>query len=65
MITDKAIRRGSFTSVQKLFQRIDHFVARPHLKPASRFTLTAHRQIRSSKSCIDLAHVSVGQGHQR
>jgi len=27
MITDKAIRRGSFTSVKQLVQRIDHFVA--------------------------------------
>ena len=27
MMTDKAIRRGSFTSVKQLVQRIDHFVA--------------------------------------
>lgn len=27
LITDKAIRRGSFTSVKQLVQRIDHFVA--------------------------------------
>jgi putative transposase len=27
LITDKAIRRGSFTSVRQLIQRIDHFVA--------------------------------------
>lgn len=27
LITDKAIRRGSFTSVRQLVQRIDHFVA--------------------------------------
>jgi putative transposase len=27
LITDKAIRRGSFTSVKQLIQRIDHFVA--------------------------------------
>lgn len=27
LITDKAIRRGSFTSVSQLVQRIDHFVA--------------------------------------
>jgi len=26
LITDKAIRRGSFTSVKQLVQRIDHFV---------------------------------------
>ena len=27
LITDKAIRRGSFRSVRELVQRIDHFVA--------------------------------------
>jgi len=27
LITDKAIRRGSFTSVKQMIQRIDHFVA--------------------------------------
>jgi putative transposase len=27
LITDKAIRRGSFTSVKQLVQRIDHFVS--------------------------------------
>ena len=27
LITDKAIRRGSFTSVKQLVQRIEHFVA--------------------------------------
>ena len=27
LITDRAIRRGSFTSVKQLVQRIDHFVA--------------------------------------
>jgi putative transposase len=27
LITDKAVRRGSFTSVKQLIQRIDHFVA--------------------------------------
>jgi putative transposase len=26
LITDKAIRRGSFSSVKQLMQRIDHFV---------------------------------------
>lgn len=26
LITDKAIRRGSFTSVKQLVQKIDHFV---------------------------------------
>jgi len=26
LITDKAIRRGSFTSVKQIVQRIDHFV---------------------------------------
>lgn len=27
LVTDKAIRNGSFTSVKQLVQRIDHFVA--------------------------------------
>jgi putative transposase len=27
LITDKAIRRGSFTSVKQMIKRIDHFVA--------------------------------------
>jgi putative transposase len=27
LITDKAIRRGSFTSVRQLVQRVDHFVS--------------------------------------
>jgi putative transposase len=26
LITDKAIRRGSFISVERLVQRVDHFV---------------------------------------
>lgn len=59
LITDKAIRRGSFTSVKQLVQRIDHFV-------------TAHNEnyrrsgglplpTPSLKSCIDFVHVSAGQ----
>jgi putative transposase len=40
LITDKAIRRGSFTSVKRLVQKIDHFVAHynQNCKP---FTWTA------------------------
>lgn len=40
IITDKAIRRGSFTSVRELVQKIDHFVAHynQNCKP---FTWTA------------------------
>ena len=42
LITDKAIRRGSFTSVKQLVQRIDHFVAayNNHCRPF-RWTATA------------------------
>jgi len=40
LITDKAIRRGSFTSVRDLIGKIDHFVTQynKHCKP---FTWTA------------------------
>jgi hypothetical protein len=40
LITDKAIRRGSFTSVKQLVKKIDHFVAHcdQNCKP---FTWTA------------------------
>jgi putative transposase len=40
LITDKAIRRGSFTSVKQLVQRIDHFVA-SHNQNAQPFRWTA------------------------
>lgn len=40
LITDKAIRRGSFTSVKQLVQRIDHFVAH-HNTQAQPFRWTA------------------------
>lgn len=40
LITDKAIRRGSFTSVKQLVQRIDHFVA-AHNQHAQPFRWTA------------------------
>ena len=40
LITDKAIRRGSFTSVKQLVQRIDHFVA-SHNQNAKPFRWTA------------------------
>lgn len=40
LITDKAIRRGSFTSVKQLVQRIDHFVA-SHNKNCQPFKWTA------------------------
>ncbi|SFQ23258.1 putative transposase [Pseudomonas borbori] len=42
LITDKAIRRGSFTSVKQLVQRIDHFVTsyNSNCKPF-RWTATA------------------------
>ena len=42
LITDKAIRRGSFTSVKQLVQRIDQFVAHHNVnsKPF-RWTATA------------------------
>jgi putative transposase len=40
LITDKAIRRGSFTSVRQLVQRIDHFVA-SHNKNCQPFRWTA------------------------
>lgn len=40
MITDKAIRRGSFTSVKQLVQRIDHFVA-AHNQACQPFKWTA------------------------
>jgi putative transposase len=32
LITDKAIRRGSFTSVRQLVQRIDQFVTHHNIK---------------------------------
>lgn len=42
LITDKAIRRGSFTSVAQLVQRIDHFVACHNENPHPfRWTATA------------------------
>jgi len=43
LITDKAIRRGSFTSVKQLVQRIDHFVTshNQHCQPF-RWTATAN-----------------------
>ena len=40
LITDKAIRRGSFTSVKQLVQRIDHFVA-SHNEKCQPFRWTA------------------------
>ena len=40
LITDKAIRRGSFTSVRQLIQRIDHFV-QSHNKNCQPFRWTA------------------------
>jgi putative transposase len=40
LITDKAIRRGSFTSVKQLVQRIDHFVA-AHNEKCEPFRWTA------------------------
>ena len=40
LITDKAIRRGSFTSVKQLVQRIDHFVT-SHNQNAQPFRWTA------------------------
>jgi hypothetical protein len=59
LITDKAIRRGSFTSVKQLVQGIasssatttrtpNHFAGPPP-------------PIRSLRSCIDFAHVSAGR----
>src|SRR3954463_13622484 len=40
VITDKAIRRGSFTSVKQLVQRIDHFVSH-HNRNCQPFRWTA------------------------
>jgi putative transposase len=40
LITDKAIRRGSFTSDKQLVQRIDHFVT-AHNKTCQPFKWTA------------------------
>jgi putative transposase len=43
LITDKAIRRGSFTSVKQLVQRIDHFVAAHNTNcQPFKWTATAH-----------------------
>jgi putative transposase len=41
LITDKAIRRGSFTSDKQLVQRIDHFVT-AHNKTCQPFKWTAN-----------------------
>jgi putative transposase len=42
MITDKPIRRGSFTSVKQFVQRIDHFVtSRTQSAQPFRWTATA------------------------
>jgi len=42
LITDKAIRRGSFTSVKQLVQRIDQFVKHHNAHSQSfRWTATA------------------------
>jgi putative transposase len=59
LITDKAIRRGSFTSVKQLVQRIDHFVA-AHNANCQPFkgTATADSIL---ENCIGFAHASAGQ----
>ena len=59
LITDKAIRRGSFTSVKQLVQRIDHFVS-AHNANCQPFKWTA-----TADSILEklhrLCHVSAGQ----
>jgi len=59
LITDKAIQRGSFTSVKQLVQRIDYFVAMHNTNcQPFKWTATADSIL---ESCIDFAHVSAGQ----
>jgi hypothetical protein len=68
LITDKAIRRDSFTSVKQLVQRIDHFVDSYNEKcEPFRWVATADSIVENS---IDFAHVLPGQdtsqgGHNR
>jgi AraC-like DNA-binding protein len=59
LVTDKAIRCGSFTSVKQLVSCIDRLVAHhnTHCQPF-RCTATADSIL---KSCIDFAHLSAGQ----
>jgi hypothetical protein len=53
LITDKAIRRGSFTSARQLVRRIDHFVGRQqHQLPA--FQVDCHRRLDSRKAASTL-----------
>uniref|UniRef100_E6PLU4 Transposase, IS630 family n=1 Tax=mine drainage metagenome TaxID=410659 RepID=E6PLU4_9ZZZZ len=56
LITDKAIRRGSFTSVKQLVQR----VVASHNQNCQPFRWTATADSILEK-CIDFAHVSAGQ----
>ena len=59
LITDKAIRRGSFSSVKDLVNKIDHFVASYNTTASPSPGLP--RLIPYSRSCIDFARVSAGQ----
>ncbi len=61
LIADKAIRRGSFTSVEQLVQRIDHFVAayNTNCRPSSGLPLL----IRSSKNSHRLCSRISGTEH--
>lgn len=60
LITDKAIRRGSFTSVKQLVQRIDQFVTH-HNASCQPFQWTATADSILEKLHRLFAHVSAGQ----
>lgn len=59
LITDKAIRRGSFTIVKQLVQGIDQLVAAHNVD--CQLSSGPPPLIRFSKSCIDFARLSAGQ----
>ena len=63
LITDKAIRRGSFTSVKQLVQRIDHFVAH-HNTNCQPFEWTATADSILAKLHRLCSRIS-GTGHSR
>lgn len=62
MITDKAICRGSFTSVKQLVQRIHHFVASYNATcPPFKRTATADYPAKLHRLCSPIS----GAGHQQ
>ena len=60
LITDKAIRRGSFRSVPQLVGQIDHFVTRLQSQLQT-FHLDCHRRFHPCKARKTLLHESAGQ----